>query len=681
MELIPYSFNGYAINDYYWSGASPKVGNWASSFPDGQRVNLSSTAVFSEVAYSFPKLSVTQLGGHEITLRFNVKATSTNAIAVYRDQLKGWFNINDPQPHQLVCYDIDDTNRPWYLAGIPTSVVIGSANSEFLVTLALNDPIWRLVTASTTGAMSVTTAPYTFNLTVKGNVSAKPIITIKPTSLRSGSYSYKRYIPIYNSTTKPFPFAVSSVDITGGGLNTFALVGAGKMLASGYDCRVYVDGIDSNRWFGGGGINSTTTLIWCNIPHSVGGLGTLATALPNNGTTVSVYFTKNSANLAALNALAKAVNKVFIIDSEVFTFTAANQVDLVNYRIKNCLRAQKTTSFAAHTTTTPIYWIQHDVWLLYGNSSATAPNIDATKMPLLDMTASTNGAFVWSATNGYYDSTAARPMAWTPNIATSITNSLSKQALTNYYTADQGAFANPATEMGLQMQSYNHNAVHRAETANMYWTFYHPAGFTSSSMAGKKYLQLSVGVWPAKAGLYKSTDNVNYIAVWNEAVPSLTTWTAFTHNGVTLSGTYQHVRLMFAGSIAAGAGNIAYLQGDTVTLVAGAGTLTVSMLTEQSNYHLDATIYNSTSGESLYVYCTMGANQTLTIDCSAKTASLADGTNMFNAISLSDSRINPDWLDVGQDTNNKFTGAAAMSYTSVGVVAETVTVSWADSSY
>jgi hypothetical protein len=634
--------------------------------------------VFVEVAYAFPKLSTTQIGGHYITMEFRVKAAPPVTISTERAELEQWFNILDSQPHQLVAYDTEDTNRPWYLVGIPVKITETGAGI-YQVTIALNDPIWRLETPSTTGDVSVTTNPQAFALTVMGNVPAKQIITIKPTTPRTGSYGYRRYVLVYNGTAVPFPYAVSSNDITAGGINTAALVAGGKMLANGDDCRVFVDGVDVNRWFGGSGINSTVTTIWCNIPHSAGAVGTLRTALPNNGTTVNVVFTKNKANLVVLKAFAKANNRAFLIGSEVLTFNKSSDVDLTNYRINNCSRAQKGTSFAGHSIGVSITWIEHDVWLVYGNSAAGAPSTNDAKKPLIDLTLSTNGQFVWSQ---FYDNTSTRPLAWKPSVLSSITNGLSGRALSNYYTADQGDFANPASEMGMQMQSYNHNAVHRAETAVECWTMYHPAGFTVSSMAGKKYLLKSAGVWPANAGLQKSVDNINFVAVWNEAVPTINTWTAFTHNAVSLgAAAKQYVRLIFGGSIAAGAGNIAYLQGDSVTLALGANTLSVSLLPEAGNYLLDAAITNSTSGETLYVYGVMGTNQTLTIDCAAKTCTLSDGTPEFNMVSLSDGRINPDWLDIGQDTNNKFTGVANLSYASNGVVAETVNITWADSSY
>jgi hypothetical protein len=685
LELIPYSWNGNLINDWWWSGAVPKTGNYSSWFPFGQRANLHAQATYAPVAYSFPRLSASTPDGHSITIRFGLK--SGNTIAALRKQISAWFDVNDFQPHVLIAKDAQGTpvNRQWYLSGIATDVVqVGEA--ELDVTLALIDPIWRVVTASTSGNVAVTTNPKTVNLTLSGSLKTAPIITITPNNPRTGSYGYKRYIPIYNATASPFPFGVSSVDILPAGLDTAALVAGGKMLASGNDCRVFVDGGDRDRWVGGGGWNSTTTHLWCNIPHSVGAYSTININLPNNGTLVAVGITKNAGGLALLNRLARANNKAFIIGNEVFTFTSAASIDLVNYRVINCNRAQKGTSFAAHSIGDAITWIEHDVWLMYGNAAAAAPDIDDTNKPMLDLVNSRNTSFVWT---GFFDrQVKPRPLMWKPKVASSVVNGLSKQYLSVYYTGDASAGGaatipnvNPSIENGLIMQTWTHNAVPRAETANLFWDApVHPAGYTTSSVIGKKYLA-KLTVWPIQAGLYVSSDGATYSAVWNEAKPTLLTWTAFTHNSVSLGGTFKYVRQIFAGSIAAASGNQANIQYDTITLAVGANRLTVSTNAEQDNYHLTATITNNTSGEYITLTVVMGTAQTLTLDCGAKTCTLDDGTNEFNAVALSDGRINPDWLDIGQDTNNNFTGAASIIIASSGVANETWNITWKDQAY
>ena len=676
MNLIPYTWNGYAINDWYWNGTN--VGEWSAGFPVGQRANLHSSPIYSEIAYAFPKLSTTQIAGHSITLQITPKSkVAAHTLSYMREQLKGWAAIKDFQSHQIIAKDAEDSNRQWYLTGIPTDIVQDPSIATFYVTFALDDPIWRVVTSSTTGNVVVVASPNSQTLTVLGNTPAAPIIAVTPNSARTGSYGYRRWIPICNTTANAFPFPVSSVDLTFGGLNTAALVAAVKMLANGNDLRIFVDGVDTSRWFGGGGINSVTTTVWANIPHSTGALGTLSGTLPNNSTTVDVPFQVNATNLATLTRLSQAINPVFVIGSEAFTYNP-KLVNLSTYTIPSCKRAQKLTSAAAHSDGDTVTWIEHDVWMLYGNASASAPAIFTGQQPNLNLTTSTN--LIWKWTTSLFQTTGNHPAAWKPVVVSSITNGYARTALTNYYTGDATAQADPATESGMKMLETTVNAVAKAETANLYWSFYHPAGFTNTSMLGKKFLLYGTS-WPAIAGLLYSTDNVTFLAAWNETIPVLNTATAFSHNAVALGATYQYLRLNFAGSIGARIGNNAYFQGDTVSLTLGASVLSGSLGAENSNYQLTARIKNTTSGEYVDLNCLMGTGQTLTIDCGAKTVTLSDGTNLFNAVTLSGNRINADWLNIGQDTSNKFTGTAVMTYTQAGLVNDTLNYNWTDASY
>ncbi len=677
MNLVIYSWNGYQINDWWWNN---QVGDYSAEFPVGERGNITTTPVYSDRAYSFPKLSTAQTGGYQISFVIQLKSVNpTHTVATLREQLKQYFQIGvDFNPHQLIAQDVEDSNKQWYLSGIITNFQ-ETAISQYTVTLSTDDPIWRVVTSSTSGNIAVTSSPNTQNLTLKGNVPAQPVITITANSGRTGSYLYRRYILAYNTTANSFPVNNAALDITNGGLNTSALISGGKMQSAGQDIRVIVDGAQRNFWIGGGGINTTTTLIWANLSWSIGQSGTISTSLPNNGTAVTVAFNQNATSLSLLQTLANAVNSAFIIDSEVFTFSKAN-VDLVNYQITSCSRAQKGTSFAAHSANATAYWIEHDIWLLYGNATATAfPVVDDYK-PLIDLANSRNNSWVWSTFNY---TKIAKPGTWSPAILSSISDGLLQAGQTpvsRLYRGNQIVFADPSTELGAVMATVNYLNVEKPETATMQWSFYHPAGFTTTSFAGNKYTQNS-GSWPAIAGLWKSTDGINWTQVWNEAIPgNIAAWTnTFTHNSVSLSGTYQYLKILFQGSIPAKAGNYAAIQCDTVTLALGTGIITVSMSSELTNYQFTATVTNNTSGESLYINVTAVNASTLTIDCGAKTATLSDGTNVFSGISLSPNRVNPAWLNIGQDSNQKFTGAAQLVYTEPGVASETLNYSWRDS--
>jgi hypothetical protein len=200
-------------------------------------------------------------------------------------------------------------------------------------------------------------------------------------------------------------------------------------------------------------------------------------------------------------------------------------------------------------------------------------------------------------------------------------------------------------------------------------------------MATKRYAVSAV--WPAVAGLWAEEQvggNLIGLQVWNETVPPLSVWTANTHNGIALGATYHTLRFQFNGSLAAGTTSTC-LQGDTVTVVLGTGILSVTLGSENSSYQITCTITNTTSGEYLTLDCTTKLGQMLTIDCAAKTVTLDDGTNVFNALTISPGRTNTDWLNIGVDTNGKFTAATVITITETGIAKETWNISWADASY
>jgi hypothetical protein len=82
---------------------------------------------------------------------------------------------------------------------------------------------------------------------------------------------------------------------------------------------------------------------------------------------------------------------VFVIGTEVFVGSA----DVNNFLIYVAGRAAKNTSMAAHAVGDVINWIEHDMYLVYGNPSAAAPATDDRKKPMINLSTSTNISWVF----------------------------------------------------------------------------------------------------------------------------------------------------------------------------------------------------------------------------------------------------------------------------------------------
>jgi len=729
MNLLIKTWNGHNIND----GT-----NYTAIMLPSARFDLTSQAVYADRAEYFPYLSGMVLPPHQITFEITIP-TGATGLSALRDQLKGWFSVLDFQPHTLVAWDTDNANTPYQLTGFPARLTTDpqapTGLTGFLITLAITEPVWSAVSATTSSwAITGTAQTKTFNNI--NTVFARPSFTITPTTARTGQFAYSRWNPVYNRVANALNNY--SIDVTNGGLNTSALVTAAgvsnqlngpinnsvttipinvavggglpnagfgivdteqiswtgntggtsltgvtrgiggtsaashltaavitqsKMLANGADIAVQVDGSLVNVWVDSP--NTSSTKIWVAQNWQAGQAGVLLTALPNSGTAVTVAFTKNSTNLAALTALKTARNSVFLVENEAFAFTPAN-VNLVTYQITSCSRAQKGTSFASHAAGVAITWLEHDIYLLYGNSAGSPFTTDNTQQPLLDLHNSTNTSWVQTQ---FFDTTSNRPAAWVGSVA------VSTGQQSYVYTGNQTALANPSSELGLTLLNYLQANIWKAETATLLWSFYHPTGITTVSMSGSKRLLIGTA-WPLIAGLQKSISSSAWSSVWNEVKPvSLNTWTSITHNAVSLSGTYKNIRLALIGTIAATpfsttVGNEADLQGDTVTLALD-NTLTpvVALNSENSAYYLNATITNTTTGDYIILQWPMALNRVLTVDCDKKTITYDDGSNAIGALTLSTTRN--DWLTL-QPGNNVY------QIDDTGIANITIAMSWND---
>lgn len=479
-----------------------------------------------------------------------------------------------------------------------------------------------------------------------------------------------------------------------------AVISFSKMRADGADFVAQVDGGLVDRWLAG--INTATTKMWININLSAKQEATLATSISGVGSVSAIQLVVQDSSYNFLYAMQTVNNKIVLIDSEAFSFTG---VDLVAYQLTGVTRAQKNTVAAAHTAsnTEAVRWIEHDIWVLYGSPNYPGPQVNASKQPQIDLT-STNTSWTWS---NFTDPTAARPGGWYGQIISTF------GGLSGVFTGNQGAMTKLATEMGMAIRDYQMQNIWKAETASIAWQLNHPAGITTVSVAGSKNTT-AAGSWPTVAALqyfvqvttaytfYQSqyisagrrgrrsytiwypvtgyTTTSTWTNVWNEAVPATpNTWTAFTHNGVSLGGSYPTIRVILSGSIAAQLNGAAYMQCDTVTCALDSTHTPVGTYgSEFSSYYINCQIKNTRAdGQvySIFVAYPIGLiPATLTIDCEAKTVFASDGANAIQALSFD--TIRSTWFDFLNGVN-----ANTLTFTDVGTGNVSISLSWSDRSY
>lgn len=537
---------------------------------------------------------------------------------------------------------------------------------------------------------SVTASGQTETVTVGGNYPTRPVITVTPTSAKNSGYvGYKRFSRWYNPLSAQlyrYPW-----EVTGGGLNTAALVnytavsnkinkvggigasddtipidtavGGGlpsegmgyvgteqikwtgqsggqltgvtrgiggtsaathadnavialsKVLANGDDLLVYLDGNEYARWLSG--MNTTTTKVWTSITWKAGISATLGAAL-STGALTKITFASTTANTTALQKLPTSGYLRF--DDEIIYYGA---LDIANKQVTGILRAQMGTSQATHALGTAGRWVEHEILLTYGDKDADSPVYTNNSVkPLIDLANSTNTSWVWA---DFSSAASTRPFEWQGAV---IASTGGKSAV---YSGSQGAFDDPATQMGMLAQVWQQAGLWKGETAELEWRLNNPCGFTTITVTGEKYRKYAAWLLPK---CQKSNDGINWTTVFTEATPaSADTWGALdSHSAVSLSGTYKWLRFYMSGSLAATANNAnGFAVKDLTGVIASANVPQGSLGSEVTTaYSLRLTFTNSTDGSKFIGRFMCKVNDAIEIDCQARTiTNLTTGANLL----------------------------------------------------
>ena len=640
MNLKLVSYNGNNIND---------TTNYSGFISDD--IKLQGGARIIDVARSGrrPVYAAKILSGYEMKITIQMRGTISSQL----DTLKSWFDVEDETPRKLLCKDIANADKQWYVMATTSDMPTFISKDSIRIILSVADPVWRSETENT-DAWTITASGQTNVVAVGGNAPARPRLVITPTDAGSDRYAYRRLAIWHN----PNAVAMTNypLNVIGTVWNTGAIITA-KMQASGNDLRVFVNGVETNRWLQD--INTANTKVWITINFQPGITLTLDTAISAGGAVGTITIKKSAANDAAIKKLPPSGQA--LIESELYTYTG---VDVKNRRLTGCTRAVKGTAAAAHVTLTPIYWIEHEIWIYYGSSTAPAPETDDTRKPIIALT-STNVSWVYA---DFWATSGLRAGSWKPSLVKTA-NTKDPDRKSGYYTGNRLADADPATEAGAVMKAWKSGAVWKAENATIEWNLYNPATFTEITATGEKYRS---GVsWPAAVNFSRSINGTKWVIVWTEATPATAaTWTALTaHSAVSLSTGCPYVKMSFSGTIGATADTYAAHELEDVTLtLASANVPQGTFNAEQSCYFIDAVITNTTSGEWFRVVTSMPLNTTVTIDCENKKAYTADNAPV-NKLEWSSNR--KDWLNLAPGNNT-------LKFEDVGSVGLTAPVFWRD---
>ncbi len=615
MRIFPQSYNGFLFQ---------QAGRVASEMDDFDWDIGGIQTINTQRANKRPKYSGVIYNGD-----VKVVHVVLNKPDVDRDALVIAMDVGSEIQRAL--YSLDELGRQWYVMAKCVGLNVEENDGmtvKYGFIFEVDDPTWTMVQESV-DVWDVVADEELHTITVLGNQPTFPIFEFTP-GPPVGYYPYTVFVKNYN----PIAFSqTDGIDITNGGWNTAALVAAGKMLASGADVRVFMDGAEIPFWVGGGGWDDAATLIFIRATWLPGQSMPLRTALAGSGTPALIEW-KITPDIK--KALAKLPRKGIIrVGTEEISYKNLNanrcQAEVVERNIRG-------TSIGAHAVDDVCWWVEHDIRIIYGNAAAEAPVYDETYKPVFDLATSTLTSRVYTE---FADTAGLRAGAFIRQV---LNDGLGKE--NRVYSGNAGAIpdVDPATDMGMEIAAYQVQGKTKPETAELAWMFYHPAIITTVTTTADKYKAFATTSWPKVAGLESSKNGTKWVPEWNETAPATAgSPVSISHTSAeTMTAGSRYMRFRLAGSINALVDNVTRLEIHGVTLVlTAANVIQVGLSSEQANYQFAVEIRNNRTGNSLYIDYPVAEDETLVVDSEAMEATYK-GMNALRGISWND--IRTDWL-------------------------------------
>lgn len=582
---------------------------------------------------AWPLIAGVERPGKIINFEIYIRGSSVGTL---QTQLSQWFDPDDETPKKLLAQDYPGLGgNIRYIYGICQALeeVPFSAGLRFVVTIQVHgDVFWRANTGSQT-VWNITATGQTKNVLVYKEMDVYPVLTIEPTSAKSASWPYKRFVSVKwrgSGAASNYP-----VDIVNASLDT-QIASTNFALASGDDLRVWVDGFEVNRYFYN--INTANTMVWVNLDWAADVPMTLAA---NIGTGDTELFVNEPINNLPASGL------LYVGYGEIITYSSKSNSER---KLSGLQRGLNGTVASTATAGQNVEWLQHDIWILYGNASAGAGPAPVDNQPIITLGTSSNTQ--WDYDFPWHDAYPDRSAMWT------------KAALTgnpDIYGGNHGAAADPAAEMGIHIDEQFDGAI-------VYLT--NPCIITNANFQnGEKYAESYASYWPfaqIRSGLSVGIPTVNEYDV--PAPTANSTWQSWSQNQALDTGS-KSVGLYFS---VAGMAYLtplhSYLEASDVTLTLDSNYSPYTLVhPELNNYSLDCTITNQTTGEAIKLILSMAPNEELVLDTDNKTVVyLLDESNQFKALTVVDGPRR-DWLPLIPGTN-------VLRFDDVGTNGVTVTI-------
>ena len=478
-----------------------------------------------------------------------------------------------------------------------------------------------------------------FDVDNLGDDDAHPVFYLRPDDAKSAGQIYARWRPhLWTSSEGSgglYPVMIGPLSLTG------------KAQADGDDIRVFVDGVEVDRWLGGTLVSSVR--VWYNTTFEPALTMSLASGIDDAVTSLVV-----NGDISTL-----PVEGCLYVGTEAITYTARN---VRTGEISGLTRGAKGTSAAAHSASATVHWVQHDVWVYYGDSAMTAPTVDDRYKPTLNLSTSTNESWVYAE---FGDDDGLRTGAW---VFEGARNAYGYSGGLSSYTGNRGASADPWAEMGVY-----HGGIAIGFLSN-HWYLRNPCGIARVQLQNGEWNVTTdrIGdppyLWDWQVALRSSPDGESWAVEDTLADPAaFDSWQNWSMDetppaGTTYASLFVYVRDAYGGS----EDYEVHVEVADAVVTLDAYPVEVAG-DEQANYPLDLTIENQATGQSVRLTLGMAIGEVLVLDTDAKLIARADGSQLPNAIVKDTPRR--DWLPLQPGVN-------PISLADAGTVRLSVDVVW-----
>lgn len=558
-------------------------------------------------------------------------------------ELASWFDPDDEASKVFVGTDTDGSTNPRSLdvRCISFFEVPDLAGQVVDVVLQVDGDIRLTETAEQSDTWNITASGQTNVINNTGDADVYPVYKIKPTANKTGGYGLKRWVPVrwkLNVAYTNYPY-----DLTDGGWDTATIVTATKMQADGDDLRVEVNGVEVDRWLAD--MNGANTKVWANLTFAAKQEITLKTAIASSGSISTIDSNESISGFPTAGLLN--------IASETFSYTGT---DTSAKQFTGVTRAAKGTSMAAHSVDDTAWWVQNSVFILYDNSSASAPSVDDDYKAIFNLSTSTNDSWVYADFGE--DATGPRPASW---VFLDLSGDDGGAWAT---TGNRGGSASPWVELGMYVQAGGVGGPNKGAGR---FSINNPCGITNANFTnGEIYATDKNRETVIK--IQSSANGSTWASEYTIPDPSANaTWENWSRNEALDSGSV-YAALFVDMDPGYPDTDYWYLEAADCTITLNSSnTPDLVFGAEQGNYNLAVTFENVTTGLNMVVTFSVKLDETLEIDTESKTVTLTDDGSLH--LEVLAWGVRRDWL-IMQPGNNTF------KFTDSGTQAVTVTTTW-----